>query len=134
MISISKKIMCIYLLPFLIALTGCNNFEQNDPLERLVNSMAWIKSANPKIDAVTAYEQKDFRFLGITGYGLALPGLSSSMTSIAIDEQKYKIIGYCEITEGQEHLDLCKLADNYAELYNIELLNLIRKRKTNISE
>ncbi|MCG7965516.1 MAG: hypothetical protein N0E59_13680 [Candidatus Thiodiazotropha taylori] len=129
MISIDKKIPYIFSFVFLMELTGCTNSSQNDPFERLINSMAWIKSANPNIDANNAYEKNDFRFLGISGYGLSLPGLSPSDRSIAINEKKYKIIGYCEIIEDQEHLDLCKLADNYAELYNTDLLNLISKKK-----
>lgn len=114
----------LFFITLLVIITGCTDSKYNNHVEQLLNSMSWLNSANPINDAVDAYNEKDFRYLAITGYSLSIPGLPTSMISVANDQNKFKIIGNCEVTEGQKHLNLCKLANKYAESYNIKLLNL----------
>ena len=118
-----------YVLFFLALLfVACADSDYNNYVDSLVDSMEWLRSADPIKDANGAVEKNDNRYLAVTGYSLTFPGLPEDVIPDANNKDEYKIIGFCELTEGKEHMDLCDLAANYAELYNKRILELKRKK------
>ncbi|QKQ26680.1 hypothetical protein [Candidatus Reidiella endopervernicosa] len=127
---LKQMIRTLLVSSFLVLVVGCSDSGYSDYVEKLVSPMQWIRSADPEKDANEALKNNDFRYLAITSYSLTFPGLPDNKTPNANKEDGYRIIGYCELMEGEEHIELCVLAGQYAKKYNKTLSSLVVNQKT----
>ena len=90
-----------------------------DPIEKL----KWLESADAIANARQAISKKDFRLRAIYGYRLIVPGADESK----FDEYREKfgfnpIDGTSDTLLNEEHGRLNRLAFEYAQAYNKEIL------------
>ena len=100
----------------------------SDEDKRVVNEeLARLKSADPEVDVQVAMRKGDYRFVGLMGYALEVPGINQREF-----QEKYRdqygvktIEGTSDYLETPEIGELWLLGRRYAERYNRLLLEEI---------
>ena len=113
------------LLPLSILLITDCDFSQNEPhLGETLKSLEWVDEADPVADSQNAIEREDFRFKGVYGYSLYVPGVPNDC--ILGSEGRNKIVAPIEGTSdaipSYEYARLQAIATEYAEWYNMQIL------------
>src|SRR5574340_673098 len=96
--------------------------------KEIIESLRWVENADPIKNANHAIETKDYRFLGIAGRGVAVPGLPDGLYWEYTKKYGINVIkGTSDNVWGEEHLRLIRLATKYAETYNKKMLEHLAK-------
>lgn len=86
-----------------------------------------IEGANPARDLQAAVARKDFRFVGIWGYTVEVPGLNEN--DKRIQEQGVRMIeGTSDALTNELAAKFQEKARSYAERYNHLLLDYLKKQ------
>jgi hypothetical protein len=101
----------------LLALPGCDRMTNE---EKVVDQMEWLYTAKPDHDVQVALEKKDYRFMGIYGTTLVVPGIDFSCISLNKDVKP--IQGTSDVVLGDEHQKLIGIAGEYARDFNQKML------------
>lgn len=133
--KLRKTIISAFLVIGLIAIafliidknTGTRSLPDR-PVSSLPHELTRMDSANADSDLVAAIKKKDFRFVGIYGYSIAIPGVDERIADYCVEHR-----GWLEMIEGtsdaitskeQERLQL--LAERYASQYNARLFEYMK--------
>jgi hypothetical protein len=85
----------------------------------IIKEMKWLYTANPDKDFEKAVKIGDFRFIGIYGYRLAVPGVDIKCLDVRKDVNPIK--GTTDAVLGYEHSKLIAIAGAYANYYNFRM-------------
>lgn len=89
----------------------------------IIESLRWVESANPLEDVKEAISKKDYRFIGIAGRRIKVRGIPDDKYFEYTEKYGINVMkGTSDITYGDEHLRLIRLAEDYAKKYNQVLL------------
>ena len=103
----------------LILLTGCMETEFEKAQAPIIEKMEWLYKANPDKDFENAIKKSDYRFIGIYGYSLSVPGIE--MKCLDYEKDINPIEGTSDAVLGYEHSKLIAIAKAYAEYYNLKM-------------
>ncbi|HID82129.1 MAG TPA: hypothetical protein EYH06_08520 [Chromatiales bacterium] len=78
-----RNILLLLLLPLLVA---CQASEFKIAQGKYIKEMDWLYSAKPRDDVEKAIKNKDFRFMGVYGYSISVPGIKIK----CLDRKKQK--------------------------------------------
>jgi hypothetical protein len=89
-----------------------------------------LQSADPTSDVEAAFRQGDFRFVGLMGYSLEVPGVDpKEFYEKYSSEFGVKVIrGTSDFMEIPEQLELARIGGDYAQQYNQLLIKKIAGR------
>ncbi len=90
--------------------------------DSIVTELQNFLSVPPRARLDTSLAAKDFRFLGVYGYTVEVPGVPSSESSRITRSGVFGIPGTSDALLSEEHAQLTKRARSYAEQYNRLLL------------
>ncbi len=111
-----------------ISLSGIALSNENE----IIESLKWIESADAVEDVKNAISRQDYRFIGIAGYGIKVPGLPDDKYWEYTEKYGINVIkGTSDVIYGDEHARLIRIAENYAEIYNNMLLQHLTKSVVN---
>lgn len=86
-----------------------------------------LKKANPTTDLEQAWQARDYRFTGIYGYALGVPGVKADLRDLAVERYGVKpILRTNDFIRGPEQSEFQRLATQYAKIYNQLLWNKLR--------
>ncbi len=105
-----------FLLLSAISFLGCNG---SDTLSNYKIETKNILLANPEEDFQVSIERNDFRFMGVYGYSISVPGIS--MKCIDVNEDVNLISGTSDATESYEQRLFNAVAQVYSEEYNFKM-------------
>ena len=108
----------LVLILFLLV-AGCEQTDFEKAQENIIEEMGWLYKANPLDDYEEALKRKDFRFIGIYGYSIYVPGVS--LKCLDYDKDINPIKGTSDAVIGYEHSKLIAIARTYAEFYNFRM-------------
>lgn len=120
----SVRELSILFVPLVLILAGMAIWEYSQRAG-LPGELLRLEHADPIADCNKAVEAGDYRFVGISGYGLNVPGAKRG-----VDISKYgcrAIPGTNDVIQSNEHLRLQEVASEYAMLYNEHLVHLIKE-------
>lgn len=109
---IMKNITLIFLLLVVYGCQDSGNMESSTDGD-------WIYSADPYSDFTNAIEREDYRFIGIYGYSLSVPGVSLNCINVETDVRS--IEGTSDTNSSFEEAKFNALAKVYAEYYNFQM-------------
>jgi hypothetical protein len=107
------------LLLSLILYTICQSSVLHASQKKYIQKMKWLYSANPEKDYKNALKHKDYRFIGINGYSLYVPGLK--IDCLNTEKDINTIQGTADTTVDNTHAQLNKIAIEYAKDYNLRM-------------
>lgn len=128
----------IFILIFLtilwpaIILSDENTKQKNPSInqaEVLKSELAFFNIQDLMSDLNKNIELKDYRFIGLYGYGTYYPGVESEDYKYIIEHGSLFIDGTSDAIESEEHGDLIQTAKKYVENYNKALLNYLKNPK-----
>lgn len=135
--NLGKRIIPQILFAILIfhIIGGCGK-EDNQKETQLPDELLRIANANPEDDLKEAIRQKDFRFLGVHGYSLDIPGIPDSMyVHLYSDSSKVRVIkGTTDAITSEQQGKLQPIAWKYARAYNTLLLNYLKNKTSDGKE
>jgi hypothetical protein len=115
----------IFLLLFAYLLTACQEMEgvdmnQLSPKEKkAVQSLLWVKDADPNKHAAQALEKGDKRLLAMAMRSTSIPGIEPELLSKAKSICGIRYLeGSTDTVFGETHLLLIQHATKYAATYN----------------
>jgi hypothetical protein len=93
-----------------------------------VAPLRWLYHADAKADfRAHVAQRRDTRFVGVTGVGLAIPGVDSATALRAARQKRVRVIeGTSDVISSPEYQRLFRKAHDYAKRYNILLLEYLR--------
>jgi len=115
-LEVNKRLLligCLLLLP------SCAQSEYDVVESKIKTQMGWLYKANPDDDFQAAIRNKDYRFIGIYGYSLYVPGVD--LKCISVEKDVNPIEGTSDAVLGYEHAKLIAIAGVYAEHYNFRM-------------
>ena len=114
-----KKITLVFLL---FSICGCQE------LGEIVSGRdgSWIYSADPYDDFVNAMQSGDYRYLGIYGYSLSVPGIS--LDCVSLEKDVRPIEGTSDTNSSFEEAKFNALAKVYAEYYNFHVRHFLEEK------
>jgi hypothetical protein len=87
--------------------------------KRAVESLLWLKDADPGRNATDALEKGDKRLIAIASRATILPGIEPELISKAKSVCGVRYLeGSTDTVFGETHLKLIHRASEYAEAYN----------------
>jgi hypothetical protein len=104
----------------LTALAGCEKTEFEKAEDEAARPLKWLYDANPDNDFEAAVAKKDYRFIGLYGYSLYVPGVPIKCLDYKKDIKA--IEGTSDAVMGYEHSKLIAIAQAYAEHYNFKMM------------
>ncbi len=113
-------IMRFFVFFVFFSVLGCENSDLNST----VVDVNWIYEANPVDDVKKAVEVNDFRFLGVYGYSLIVPGLK--LECIDIEQDVKPIEGTSDSYSSYEEEKFNAVAKIYADYYNFQLMRHLK--------
>ena len=97
------------------SLTG---FEKEQ--QKYIKELVWVLDANPEADFQEAIAGEDYRFKGIYGYSITVPGLKLSCLDYVKDIEP--LDGTTDAVLGYEHAKLIAVSRAYALFFNQSML------------
>ena len=85
----------------------------------IIEKMELLYKANPDDDFEEAIKNSDYRFIGIYGIKLYVPGIE--ITCLDYEKDIKPIEGTTDAVLGYEHSKLIAIARAYAEYYNFKM-------------
>lgn len=113
----------IFLLISLLVIYGC----QNSEFDTTSKDMDWLYRANPIDDFEKAVKHNDYRFVGIYGYSITVPGIPLKCLNIKKDVKP--IEGTSDSSSSYEERKFNAIARVYADDYNFQLLKYLEGEK-----
>ncbi|MDJ0833638.1 MAG: hypothetical protein QNJ69_08975 [Gammaproteobacteria bacterium] len=108
----NKRILTLLLL---VSLGACAGNQLSEPEKQL----GWIRDANPEQDAKTAISRGDFRLMAMAQRSLVIPGVNpDNSRSYELKCGVNIMQGVGDVIRSQNHLELMKMAHQYALRYN----------------
>ena len=118
----------LYLLAVLL-ISACATKEY-DPLDYYVDpgtGLRWLEDADPIKDFEISVYRSDFRFLGVYGEGLDLPGIPRHCLG---SREDVRIIDWTtDEIFSEEHLRLKGVAEDYASRFNERMLEYLKENR-----
>jgi len=116
------------MMKYVATIVGCLLFQVQGALagdcEEMVQSLLWLESADPIIDAKTAIKDKDQRLMAVYGIALQIPGIEGASVREAYESGGHIAIeGTSDALCSDEHLRLNIIAEEYAIKYNKTILD-----------
>ncbi|MES9976191.1 MAG: glutamyl-tRNA amidotransferase [Candidatus Thiodiazotropha sp.] len=115
----------ILLLLLALVFTACQEVEGIDMSQlsadekKAVESLLWLKDADPNKRAVQALEKGDKRLMAMASRATTLPGIEPALLSKAKSICGIRYLeGSTDTVYGQTHLKLIQHASEYAAAYN----------------
>jgi hypothetical protein len=115
----------IFLLLFALVFTACQEVESIDMSQlsaeekKAVESLLWLKDANPDKHAAEALEKGDKRLIAMASRATPLPGIEPDLLSKAKSICGIRYLeGSTDTVYGEIHLKLIQAASEYAAAYN----------------
>ncbi len=128
-----KKI--IYIIVVLcIPLSIYTIYANENKTDILKNELETLNIDNPKQDLTTKIGRDDFRFIGLYGYAQYFPGIKENDYEFIKKHGTLMFEGTSDVIESEEHSKLIQKAKQYAETYNITLLNHLKKHNVKPKE
>lgn len=93
----------------------------------VANSIEMIERSNPETDLNCAIRKKDFRFIGIMGYSLIIPGVKDYYRKYEKSNGIRVIEGTSDVISSKKVEYLNKIASSYAKEYNKLLIKYLKK-------
>ncbi len=115
----SVFIKSIFGLASFCVLVSCQPNNIKSTQNKYKNELIWLRNANPQKDFEKSVKKKDFRFRGIYGYSLNVPGIKGKCLNYHTDVNPIKGTG--DVIYGKEHGSLIALAKKYAKSYNLKM-------------
>jgi len=124
------RVLSALLMVVACTVSGCfdNSDKGDSELTELIKAdMGWLYKANPSVDAEKAIKDGDFRYIGIYGYTLSVPGVDGSCLrdksgEMSMDSSNVKPIGgTSDVVVNYEHAKLIAIAREYAYFYNVRI-------------
>src|SRR4051812_14992763 len=115
----------------LLAISACQEITVSSPSTQVSSTSGkeTIHLNDAKGDLAAAWVQDDYRFIGMMGVGLILPGIDSDQQSALIKTFGVKIVdGITDKIDNRSRL-IYKPAHDYAVKYNLQLLDRLRTEK-----
>ena len=109
-----KKIL---FLIFLLGLFGCKNKASYSV------DVGWLYEANPLEDFKESVNRDDYRFVGVYGYSLTVPGVK--LKCIEIDKDVKPIEATSDSDSSYEEEKFNAVAKVYAAYYNFQLIKYL---------
>jgi hypothetical protein len=82
-----------------------------------LNYLRTLKNRNPTQDAQEAIKSSNLKFLAVGGYALSVPGVDTK--NCLVDRELTELIkGTGDVWENTEHMELQKIAEEYAFKFN----------------
>lgn len=112
-----------------------NNFEPKDKeakiaCDKTIAKLLWIETADPIKDVTLAIAQKKYRYQGVRGFTIFLPGVEDKFDNI--DTVIYKVIdGTSDGLCSSAHLRLNFKAEEYAKTFNTILYKFLEEKPLN---
>lgn len=114
----------IFIVVFLLA--GCNVTTDEkkadmgtENLPDYMQALMWVNTANPKVDASKALNQKDYRLYIVASRGERLVGITPNLAADLKERCGTRYIqGSTDVVKDDQHLAMLKKAYAYAEQYN----------------
>ena len=115
----------IFLLLSALALTACQEMETidlsqlSDQEKKAVESLLWLKDADPVKSAGEALEKGDKRLMAMASRATTLPGIETELISKAKSICGIRYLeGSTDTVFGETHLQFIQRASDYAAAYN----------------
>ena len=90
-----------------------------------IQSLAWVRGANPVLDAQKAIQEGNLKFRAVYGFTVIVPGVNTKHRNKALEPQDYMPIeGTSDALCEGEHSDLNIIATEYAKKYNQVILKV----------
>ena len=105
---------------FVMLLSSCQKSDFELAQQEVIDEMGWLYKADPAEDVEDAINREDYRFRGIYGYSISVPGVDTSCWSIT--KNVSPILGTSDAVIGYEHSKLIAIARAYARTYNFLML------------
>lgn len=107
----------LFTLSLLGLMAGC--VTDSTALNDYEKKLQWVKQADAHLDASSALQQGDFRLMALPGRGNVIPGIDVEQRHQYELKCGTKLTpGVTDAVQGEEHLELLKMARRYAEQYN----------------
>jgi len=110
----------IFFLIFLLGLYGCKN-KASDLVD-----VGWLYEANPLEDFKESVNRDDYRFVGIYGYSITVPGVK--LKCIDVDKDVKLIEGTSDSYSSYEEEKFNAVAKVYADYYNFQLMKYLESK------
>jgi hypothetical protein len=107
-------------------LTACVESKFDKAQSEVIKQLEWLNDANPQVDFVKAIQKSDFRFFGVYGRSMFVPGIN--IKCLNQDKDIRFIEGTSDAYQGYEHEKLNAIAWVYADNYNIRMLRYLQER------
>jgi hypothetical protein len=125
--SIRTKLVRIALI--CIAILSFNSCEQKS--KKITTHISYnldiVDTAKVRLECELAIKNKDYKFLGIQGYGVDVPGVEREYIRYPRDSMHIRVIeGTSDFIVSEEQKKFQKLAESYAYQYNILLFNYLK--------
>ncbi|MGD8912976.1 MAG: glutamyl-tRNA amidotransferase [Candidatus Thiodiazotropha sp.] len=115
----------IFLLLFALLSTACQEMEDinlsqlSAEEKKAVESLLWLKDADPEKSAAEALTKGDKRLMAMATRGTTLPGIDTDLISKAKNICGIRYLeGSTDTVYGEIHLKLIQQASEYAAAYN----------------
>jgi hypothetical protein len=108
-----------------MSLSACQEMETidmsqlSDKEKKAVESLIWLKDADPQTSAAEALKKGDKRLIAMASRATVLPGVESELASKAKSICGIRYLqGSTDTVFGETHLKLIQYASDYAAAYN----------------
>lgn len=118
----SRLMKKIFILIFLFSLYGCKN-TASDSID-----VVWLYEANPLEDFKESVNSNDYRFVGVYGYSLTVPGVA--LKCIDIEKDVKPIEGTSDSYSSYEEEKFNAVAKVYADYYNFQLIKYLESKNS----
>ena len=107
----------------LLVVYGC----QDSAFNTTSVNVNWLYKANPLDDFKEAIERDDYRFVGVYGYSLTVPGVKLKCIDAAKDVKP--IEGTSDSSSSYEEEKFNAIAKVYADYYNFQLIKYLEDKR-----
>jgi hypothetical protein len=124
-----------YGIAIVFIIIGCANVKQSpsseiNRMDFMEKNLTEMEASDPIVDFRAALARKDYRFVGIMGYTLDIPGIDEN--NVLVRNGGVKVIkGTSDSIVDKEDARLQKLARDYAIKYNHLLLKYLSENENN---
>lgn len=114
---------CILVFIIVILLPSCSKQAQSSYSDQTMR----LLYADPEIDFRSAIREKDYRFMGVYGYSIMVPGVS--MKCLDFEKDINPIVGTSDATGSYEMELFNTIAHVYAKNYNFKMKFYLKENK-----